>query len=163
MGREGSTQTANTAPAQVDTLNSSFNTLWRTSDEPFYLYWETLTNFSTDIYSDLFTIKVVVPTVSFEVSIEIEETIWDAGGDFHGLSEIDNSGLPMTAFAELTIYEGELDTAREYAEFIESWKMINNTMLERGIGELIARNQNITIRGRGARMPNKDDMTLLDR
>lgn len=106
---------------------------------------------------------MVLPTVSAQVSIEIEEAIWDGVEDFHGLSNVVNTGLEMTTFAELTVYEGEVDTRLGTAAFVESWKMINNTMLERGIGELISRNQNITLRVQGTRRPDKENANLFDR
>ena len=146
---------------RASTLNTTFDTHWSDSNKPFKLYIESMLNFSTDLFQELFAVELTLPDVNFMASLEIEavpgwnvsdSTTWYFGS-------IDSSGLPMTQFAELACEGGTWSTANSYAEFQQSWMMINNTLLQRGLGEFVSRNQNITIRGQGARKST----SLLDR
>ena len=142
----------------MSTLNTSFDTHYKDSKEPFLLYMETLTNFSTDIFQDLFVVDFTLPDLAFETSIAVEGYNFTSG-DWHGMGTIDNSALEMTPFAELKMFGGTWSTDEPFALIKQSWMMINNTMIERGIGEIVSRNQNLTVRAQGA--PGGD--TLLER
>jgi len=146
---------------RASTLNTTFDTHWSDSDKPFKLYIESLLNFSTDLFQELFAVELTLPDVNFMASLEIEAVPgWNSSdSDTWYFGSIDSSGLPMTQFAELVCKGGTWSTADSFAEFQQSWMMINNTLLQRGLGEFVSRNQNITIRGQGAR---KSD-SLLDR
>ncbi|GMH66159.1 hypothetical protein TL16_g04367 [Triparma laevis f. inornata] len=139
---------------RLSTLNTSFDTHWQDSDEPFKLFTETLTNLTTNIFQELFAVELTLPDVTFMASLAIEElpgwnTTKDDGNWYVG--NLDSSGLPITQFAELIMKGGTWSSSADFAEFEQAWTMINNTLLQRGLGEFVSRNQNITIRGQGAR------------
>ena len=82
----------------MSTLNTSFDTHYTDSDELFLFYLESLTNVSTDIFQDLFTIEITLPDIAFETSLALEGyNFTDA--DWHGLGEVDNSELPVEIHA----------------------------------------------------------------
>jgi len=143
----------------LSTLNTSFDTHWKDTDEPFLFYTETLTNFSTDIFQDLFSIDLTLPTISFETPVALQGYNFSNDEDWHGFGEVDNTELEMTPFAELRMFGGTWSSNDPFALIRQSWMMINNTLIDRGLGEIVSRNQNMTFRAQGA--PGGD--TLLER